>query len=197
VKKQIRTAIFITGKGTNALNLMQYFQLNEAVKIALIFSTRTNEVIEKASKDYEANYVQVKDKKVEWDNLALTACTENKIDFIVLAGFLKKISSRIIEKYPNRIVNIHPSLLPKFGGKGMYGKHVHDAVIEACEKKSGITIHYVNAEFDEGEMIAQFETELTNNETPDSLAEKIHALEMKFFPEVLKDLLSNKLKITE
>jgi phosphoribosylglycinamide formyltransferase-1 len=79
----------------------------------------------------------------------------------------------------------------------MYGKHVHEAVIEACEKKSGITIHYVNAEFDEGEMIAQFETELTNNETPDSLAEKIHALEMKFFPEVLKDLLSNKLKITE
>lgn len=188
MKKQTRLAIFISGGGTNAFNLMSRFQNNELIKIALIFSTRPNENIENAAGKFNVAYRQSKENSGEWDNLARKYCDEFNIDFIVLAGFLKKIPTSILEKFPNRIINIHPSLLPKFGGKGMYGKHVHDAVINAGEKTSGITIHFVNEEFDKGKIISQFETKLTENETSDSLAEKIHELEMKYFPVVLEKL---------
>jgi phosphoribosylglycinamide formyltransferase-1 len=190
VKQQIRIAIFISGKGTNALNLLHYFQNHVRVKIALVFSTRPNEIIEKAADDFRVNFIQFDENGCPWQELALKVCEQNKIDFIVLAGFLKKFPSPLIKNFPDRIVNIHPSLLPKFGGKGMYGLHVHQAVIAAGDKKSGITIHYVNEEFDEGEVVAQIETKLDENETSESLAEKIHTLEMKYFPKVLEELLS-------
>ncbi len=187
----MRIAIFISGTGSNALNLMRHFQNHENVQIALIFSTKPNEIIENESRDRNIEYM-VSDNNGQWYELAIKNCEILKIDFIVLAGFLKKIPSDLINKFPNRIVNIHPSLLPKFGGKGMYGKFVHEAVVSAGEKKSGITIHFVNEEFDEGEIIAQFETELTEKDNPQSVAEKIHKLEMKYFPLVLEELLSNK-----
>ncbi len=190
MKQQIRIAIFISGKGTNALNLLHYFQNHVRVKIALVFSTRPNEIIEKAADDFRVNFIQFDENGCPWQELALKVCEQNKIDFIVLAGFLKKFPSPLIKNFPDRIVNIHPSLLPKFGGKGMYGLHVHQAVIAAGDKKSGITIHYVNEEFDEGEVVAQIETKLDENETSESLAEKIHTLEMKYFPKVLEELLS-------
>ena len=190
MKQHIRIAIFISGKGTNALNLLRYFQNHVGVKIALVFSTRPNELIEKAADDLIVNFIKFDENGCPWQDLALKVCQQNKIDFIVLAGFLKKFPSLLIKKFPNRIVNIHPSLLPKFGGKGMYGQHVHQAVIAAGDKKSGITIHYVNEEFDEGEVVAQIETELNENETSESLAEKIHTLEMEYFPKVLEELLS-------
>jgi phosphoribosylglycinamide formyltransferase-1 len=191
VKKHTRTAIFISGTGSNALNLMHYFQNHENVRITLIFSTRPNEIIEKESQSFNIDF-KVSDSNLGvWQDLAIKYCEDQKIDFIVLAGFLKKIPTDLIKKFPDRIVNIHPSLLPKFGGKGMYGQHVHKAVIEADEKKSGITIHFVNEEFDKGEIIAQFETELTEKDTPESLANKIHILEMKHFPQVLEELLLN------
>lgn len=190
MKQQIHIAIFISGKGTNALNLLRYFQNHVRVKIALVFSTRPNELIEKAADDFSVNFIQFDENGCPWQDLALKVCEQNKIDFIVLAGFLKKFPSPLIKNFPDRIVNIHPSLLPKFGGKGMYGQHVHQAVIAAGDKKSGITIHYVNEEFDEGEVVAQIETELDENETSESLAEKIHTLEMEYFPKVLEELLS-------
>jgi phosphoribosylglycinamide formyltransferase-1 len=189
VIKQIRVAIFISGKGSNALNLMRYFQNHERIKITLIFSGRSNNLIEKTGHDFGVDFKQADDNRKPWGDLAIKYCKDFKIDLIVLAGFLKKIPESLIENYTNRIINIHPSLLPKFGGKGMYGKHVHEAVIAAGEKKSGITIHFVNEEFDDGEVIAQFEIELTNSETAESLAKKIHLLEMKHFPEVLEGLL--------
>ena len=191
MKKQIRVAIFISGKGTNALNLIRYFKNHDKIKIVLIFSTRINDLIEKEAKKYSISFKLVAEMNEPWINLANNFCEEYKIDFIALAGFLKKIPSDLIEQYPNRIVNIHPSLLPKFGGKGMYGKHVHEAVIKSEEKKSGITIHFVNEEFDKGRIIAQFDTVVEQNETPNSLAEKINALEMKYFPKVLEKLLLN------
>jgi len=191
VKKQIRTAIFISGKGTNALNLMRYFHNHENVRIALIFSTRENELIEKESRYFDIAYKVSAINTGLWEDMAIKYCDDQKIDFLVLAGFLKKIPMNLIEKFPNRIVNIHPSLLPKFGGKGMYGNYVHDAVIQATEKKSGITIHFVNEEFDKGKIIAQFEIELTEKETVESLSNKIHVLEMEHFPLVLEKLLSN------
>jgi phosphoribosylglycinamide formyltransferase-1 len=191
VKKHTRTAIFISGTGTNALNLMRYFQNHENVRITLIFSTRPNEIIEKETQSLNIDFKVLDSNLGAWQDLAIKYCEDQKIDFIILAGFLKKIPTDLIKKFPDRIVNIHPSLLPKFGGKGMYGQHVHKAVIEANEKKSGITIHFVNEEFDKGEIIAQFETELTEKDTPESLANKIHMLEMEHFPKVLEELLLN------
>jgi len=191
VKKQIRTAIFISGKGTNALNLMRYFHNHENVRIALIFSTRENELIEKESRYFDIAFKVSAINTGLWEDMAIKYCDDQKIDFLVLAGFLKKIPMNLIEKFQNRIVNIHPSLLPKFGGKGMYGNYVHDAVIQATEKKSGITIHFVNEEFDKGKIIAQFEIEITEKETVESLSNKIHVLEMEHFPLVLEKLLSN------
>jgi phosphoribosylglycinamide formyltransferase-1 len=187
----MRIAIFISGTGSNALNLMRHFQNHEINRIALVFSTKPNEIIENESRERNIDYI-VSDNYGQWYELAIKNCEILKIDFIVLAGFLKKIPSDLIHKFPNRIVNIHPSLLPKFGGKGMYGKFVHEAVVSAGEKKSGITIHLVNEEFDEGEIIAQFETDLTEKDSPQSVAEKIHKLEMKCFPLVLEEFLSNK-----
>ncbi len=189
MKTKVNIAIFISGKGTNALNLIQFFKNHSKINIKLIFSTKTNETIEKASLEFGVTYIQHSLNMVVWDDVALKACKEYEIDFIVLAGFLKKVTPSFISAYPNRILNVHPSLLPKFGGKGMYGKYVHEAVIAAREKKSGITFHFVNEAFDEGEIIAQYETPLIVNETPESLADKIHELEMESFPRVLEDLL--------
>jgi phosphoribosylglycinamide formyltransferase-1 len=191
VKNQTRVAIFISGTGTNALNLMRYFQNHECVKIALIFSTRSNARVKEIAGSFNVNFIEfTNSSNLNWQDSALIACQDNQIDFIVLAGFLKKVPFALIECFPNQIINIHPSLLPKFGGKGMYGKYVHEAVISACEVKSGITIHFVNEAFDEGKIIAQFETVLTESETSETLADKIHLLEMEYLPIVLEKLLS-------
>ena len=115
---------------------------------------------------------------------------ENQIDFIVLAGFLWLIPDNILKEYPNKIINIHPALLPKYGGKGMHGHHVHEAVIAAKEQESGITIHYVNEKYDEGNIIFQAKCSITPEDTADSLAEKIHLLEKEHFPKVIDNLLS-------
>lgn len=115
---------------------------------------------------------------------------ENNIDFIVLAGFMNKISDPLLEAYPNKIVNIHPALLPKFGGKGMYGMHVHEAVIAAKEKESGITIHYIDEHYDEGTIIFQAKCPIIPEDDAESVATKVHALEYEFYPKVVKDLLS-------
>ncbi|HRP54182.1 MAG TPA: formyltransferase family protein, partial [Fluviicola sp.] len=114
---------------------------------------------------------------------------QHEIEWIVLAGFLRKISPELIAHFTNRIINIHPSLLPKYGGKGMYGMHVHEAVIEAKEPTSGITIHLVNEEFDKGEILAQYTTNLSNSDTPATLAQKIHALEHQFFPTIVEQTI--------
>jgi phosphoribosylglycinamide formyltransferase-1 len=185
-----RVAIFISGKGSNALNLMDFFKNHPIIQIHLIFSTRENELVSNVCSDSKVDYHQIDHIQANWDKIALEICDKNKIDLIVLAGFLKKVSPEIIRSYPNKIINIHPSLLPKFGGKGMYGNHVHLAVIQAKESISGITIHYVNEEFDKGEIIAQFKVQLDNDETAETLSVKIHALEMKFLPRVVENLLS-------
>lgn len=194
MKKQIRVAIFISGKGTNALNLMHYFEKHEKIAIALVFSTQTNEIIENATSSFNVGYSKWHESQGFWSDVAIQLCLNYKIDFIVLAGFLKKIPASMIDRFPKRIINLHPSLLPKFGGKGMYGNHVHEAVISAREQKSGITIHYVNEEFDEGEIISQHEVIISKKETAKSLAIKVRALELKFLPKVLENLLCSNFK---
>ena len=123
------------------------------------------------------------------DGTVLRFLKDQQIDWIILAGFLKLMPEPIIKAYPGRIVNLHPALLPKFGGKGMYGMYVHEAVVKAGEPKTGITIHFVDENFDEGEIIAQYETAVSPNDTPEIVAGKIHELEMEWFPKVVEKLV--------
>ena len=185
-----RLSLFISGKGSNAINLIHYFSQSSEVEIAAVVSTKENEHVESRCKIEGINYELFTQKTIKALDL-INFCDKHKTNWIILAGFLKKIPIELVQKYPNRIINLHPSLLPKFGGKGMYGMHVHTAVVEAKEQKSGISIHFVNEEFDKGEIIAQFETELSSDETPESLAAKIHDLEMTHFPEVVERVVNS------
>ena len=180
-----RLSLFISGKGTNAINLIHYFKNSTDLEVAAVLSTKANERVENLCKEEGISYESFTQKTIEALDL-MQFCEKQSVDWIILAGFLKKVPEELVRHYPNKIINLHPALLPKFGGKGMYGLHVHNAVIAANELKSGITIHYVNEEFDKGEIIAQFETKIDTEETSESLAAKIHNLEMNHFPEVIE-----------
>jgi phosphoribosylglycinamide formyltransferase-1 len=186
----INIAIFSSGEGTNTENLIQYFAGSTKVKITWVITNKEDAgVVARAAKHRKgiqliSNYVleNYADKFVEFLKL-------ERIDLIILAGFLLKIPKELILAYPNRIINLHPSLLPKFGGKGMYGTHVHKAVLAAQEKESGISIHFVNEEYDTGELILQEKCLIEERETPESLVVKIHTLEHKFFPIAIERIL--------
>jgi phosphoribosylglycinamide formyltransferase-1 len=181
-------AIFISGKGSNALNLIAYFKNSEQFKICLIFATKENPELERscAINNIEFHFSVKNGIELEKDQVQL--CTSKSISWVVLAGYLKQISPSFIALFPNRIINIHPSLLPKFGGKGMYGINVHRAVLAGKESKSGITIHYVTEEFDKGEIIAQYNLDIEDDETLETLETKIHELELHYFPMVLEEI---------
>jgi phosphoribosylglycinamide formyltransferase-1 len=183
-----RIAIFASGSGTNAENIITYFQKNTKAKVVLVLSNNPKAlVLERASKLGVQNGVfnkqQLNDSKWAIENL-------KNLDLIVLAGFLWKFPEHLLENYKNKVVNVHPALLPKYGGKGMYGMHVHSAVVENKEEESGITIHYVNEHYDEGAIIFQAKCKVNRTDTPSDVAVKIHDLEMKHFPEVLQQTLS-------
>ncbi len=182
----INIAIFASGSGTNAEKIMEHFASNSAIKISGVFSNKPDAfVLERASKFGVPSFTF--DKK-EFKEPAFAAWLKSmKIDFIVLAGFLWKIPENLIKSYPDKILNIHPALLPKFGGKGMYGQHVHQAVINAQESESGITIHLVNEQYDEGEILFQSSCPVTPKESPETLAQKIHHLEHEHFPKVIEE----------
>lgn len=183
-----RLSLFISGKGSNAINLIDYFKQSTTIEIVAVLSTKENELVKNLCRLEEISFELFTENLLE-THVLLKFCEKYKINWVILAGFLKKIPVELVLKYPNRIINLHPALLPKFGGKGMYGLHVHRTVIEAKEQKSGISIHFVNQEFDKGEIIAQFETELSRGETPESLSEKIHNLEMMHFPEAVERIV--------
>ena len=180
-----RLSLFISGKGTNAINLIHYFKNSTDLEVAAVLSTKANERVENLCIEEGITFESFTQKTIEALDL-IQFCENNSTNWVILAGFLKKVPEELVRHFPNKIINLHPALLPKFGGKGMYGMHVHNAVIAANEPKSGITIHFVNEEFDKGEIIAQFETKIESEETAESLAEKIHDLEMKHFPEVVE-----------
>jgi phosphoribosylglycinamide formyltransferase-1 len=185
-----RLSLFISGKGTNAINLIHYFKDSRQVEVVAVLSTKENEKVKKLCLDEGIAFDSFTQKTTEALEL-IQFCENHKINWIILAGFLKKVPEELVHHFPNKIINLHPALLPKFGGKGMYGMNVHNAVIEANEPQSGITIHFVNEEFDKGEIIAQFETKIDIKETAESLAEKIHDLEMNHFPEVIERIVSS------
>ena len=188
----INIALFASGNGTNAERLINYFSNSKKVKIKLIITNNEQAGIVEKANFYKKN-LQIISK------VTLTNYTEQfidflnteKVDLIILAGFLLKIPKQLVQAYPDRIINIHPSLLPKFGGKGMYGKFVHEAVINAGEKQSGITIHFVNEEYDEGKIILQESCEISDRETVSSLEKKIHDLEYKYLPVAVEEIIKS------
>jgi len=191
-QKQKNIAIFASGNGSNAQNIVEYFKDNKDVNIKLFLTNKKDAYVIERAKDLEIPCIVFTAKELRESNKIVDVLKEYSIDFIVLAGFLLRIPQNLIELFPNKIVNIHPALLPKYGGKGMYGDFVHQAVKEAGDAKTGITIHYVNEHYDEGQIVFQKEVELDSEDTPDRIAEKVHALEYAFFPKVIEDILYNK-----
>jgi phosphoribosylglycinamide formyltransferase-1 len=180
--------IFASGAGSNAENIIRYFKINSKKSIVAVFSNNANaKVIEKA-KNLDVQTI-VFNKDELYGDFVLKNLKELNPDLIVLAGFLLKFPEHIIIEFPNKIINIHPALLPKYGGKGMYGKYVHQAVLDNKENETGITIHYVNEQFDEGGIIFQKSTSISDCKSPDEIANKVHELEQLFFPEVINQLL--------
>lgn len=184
----VKLAIFVSGGGTNCENIIKHFQGNDNVSIPIVVSSSKDAyAITRAKNLGVPTAVITRQQLNEQPDMVLN--TVNGCDYIILAGFLPKVPEYLIEKFPNRIINIHPALLPKFGGKGMWGHHVHEAVKAAGETESGITIHYVNAELDKGEHIAQYSTTLSPDDTPDDIADKVHMLEIKYFPSVIEQVI--------
>jgi phosphoribosylglycinamide formyltransferase 1 len=183
-------AIFASGSGTNAENIIAYFSTRNTVKVALVLSNkRDSYVLERAAK-HNIRSVFFDRKEFYITGKVLRYLLLYKIDFIVLAGFLWLIPDNILEQYSERIINIHPALLPGYGGKGMYGEYVHRAVIENHEKESGISIHFVNESYDKGEIIFQARCKVEPSDTPASLAQKIHELEYQHYPKVIEDIVA-------
>lgn len=181
--------IFASGSGSNAEQIITYFKDNKNVEVGLILSNNPKAGVLERAKKLQVPSIVFDRQAFYHSEIVLDILRNQKPDLIVLAGFLWKFPENIIDKFPNKIINIHPALLPKYGGKGMYGSFVHQAVIENKETKSGITIHYVNENYDEGAIIFQTETEVTKSDTTDSLAQKIHQLEYNHFPKIIASLL--------
>lgn len=186
-----RVAVFASGSGTNFQQICEYFnQKNNDIKIELLIVNKKNAYVLERAKQLNVKSQYFNREDFYYSDRVVECLKENQIDFIVLAGFLWLIPDNILKEYPNKIINIHPALLPNYGGKGMHGHHVHEAVIAAKEPESGITIHYVNEKYDEGNIIFQAKCSITPEDTADSLAEKIHLLEKEHFPKVIDNLLS-------
>ncbi len=186
--EKINLAIFVSGGGTNCENIIRHFQDNPRVSIPIVVSSSSDAYAITRARNLGVPATVITRKQLNEQPDMVFAATEG-CDYIILAGFLPKVPEYLIERFPNRIINIHPALLPKFGGKGMWGHHVHEAVKAAGETESGITIHYVNAELDQGEHIAQYSTPLSPSDTAEDIADKVHELEMKYFPGVIEQVI--------
>ncbi len=186
-----KIAIFSSGNGSNAENIIKYFKQNNKIKVELILSNRPGANVLNRAKNHNVDTFVFTKNSLNKGSV-LKELNIKKIDFIVLAGFLLKIPEAIISCYKNKIVNIHPSLLPLYGGRGMYGIHVHNKVFDAKETKSGITIHFVNKKYDDGAVIFQAQCPIDSCIRPKDIQKKVHKLEMKFFPRIIETLLDGK-----
>ncbi|MEC7567762.1 MAG: phosphoribosylglycinamide formyltransferase, partial [Bacteroidota bacterium] len=173
--------IFASGSGTNAEQIIRHFSPIRNVKVAGVYTNNPSAQVIERVKEFDVPTFLFSREQLNDPYALLAELKDKNPNLIVLAGFLWKIPPHIVEAFPNKIINIHPSLLPKFGGKGMFGRHVHQAVIDAKEAESGISIHYVNSQYDEGAIIFQAKTTVDFQETPESLAQKIHKLEHQYF----------------
>lgn len=185
-----RIAIFASGSGSNAQRLMEYFKKSSEVEVAVILTNNPDAYVLERADNFEVPTHIFDKEELRNPNEVLKLLQQMKIDLIVLAGFLWLIPSFIIEAFPKRIINIHPALLPKHGGKGMYGSRVHEAVLANKEKQSGITIHYVNEHYDEGDIILQAHCDVNKKDTVELLTYNIHQLEYHYLPKVVEELVS-------
>ena len=184
--------IFASGSGSNAQQIAEYFANSDFARVIMIYSNRKDAyVLQRAN---QMNIPAVVFDKADFyeNNFILHHLRHLRPDLIILAGFLWKVPETIVRAFPDQIINIHPALLPKYGGKGMYGGHVHHAVIENREKESGVTVHYVNENYDEGAHILQVRCKIDDDDTPETLAQKIHALEYKYYPKTIELILLRK-----
>lgn len=184
-------AIFASGSGSNAENIIQYFAQKPEFCVKRIYCNVPDAYVLERAKKYNIPTTVFNREELRNPEKILKGLKEEETDFIILAGFLWLMPDCITTAFPNRIVNIHPALLPAYGGKGMYGHHVHQAVIAAGEKESGITIHYVNNHYDEGATIFQAKCPVLPNDTPDTLAARVHELEYLHFPRVIEETINN------
>ena len=184
----LKIALFASGSGSNAENIVHYFSQNSNFSFPLIVSNKSDAFVHSRAKKLEIPSFTFSREDFNDGEKIRILLSDYNIDCIVLAGFLLKIPQTLILAFPNRIINIHPALLPKHGGKGMYGMRVHEAVAEANEAESGITIHYVNSNYDEGSIIFQVTCPVLPTDTPEMIAEKVHALEYEHFPKVIEKI---------
>lgn len=184
-----RLAIFASGTGTNAEEIIKHFKKHDKISVSMILSNNKNAyVLKRALKHRIPQFVFNRDAFYK-EKLVDEVLRLNSIDFIVLAGFMWLIPERFVKSYPNKIVNIHPALLPKYGGKGMYGHHVHEAIVKNKEKESGITIHWVNEQYDDGAIIHQEKCAISPSDTPDDVANKVHQLEHEYYPKIIEKVV--------
>jgi len=183
-----RIVILASGSGTNAENIITYFKNSTLISVVQVLSNNKEAKVLERAKRLNINYSSF-DKADFYTSDEVLNNLKLNADYLILAGFLWKIPSNIIEAFPNKIINIHPALLPKYGGKGMYGMHVHHAVVSSKEKESGITIHYVNKNYDEGAIIFQENFEVLVCDTAEDVAKKIHTLEQENFPQIIEKVI--------
>jgi len=188
-------ALFASGSGSNVKNIIEYFSENQSVNVQLVVSNKPDAGALMHAKNAHINTRVFSHQELKNVDPVLESLNDSNIGMVILAGFLLKIPSDLISRFNGDIINVHPSLLPKFGGKGMYGNHVHKAVLAQGESETGITIHYVNEHYDEGKIIQQFSTSITEAETLDSLLLKIKALEKAHFPPTIEKAINEQLKI--
>lgn len=183
-----RLAILASGSGSNAEKIIAYFQNSDKGEVSLVASNKTDAFVLERAKKFKVPTFTFSKKELE-EGVLLEKLQAEKIEWVILAGFLLKIPAELIRSFPDRMVNIHPALLPKYGGKGMYGAFVHEAVKAAGDTETGITIHLVNENYDEGKIIFQAATSVEKSDSPEAIASKVHALEHRYFPEVIESLL--------
>ncbi len=186
-----RIVIFASGNGTNTQNIIKYFQNSKRVEVVCVLSNNKNAMVLERSKALQVEVLAFTKAQLLSPQGVLCILKNRKPDLIVLAGFLLKFPGFIIDTYPNKVINIHPALLPKFGGKGMYGNRVHKAVVSNKETHSGITIHYVDNQYDQGEIIFQKKTSIAPNDTPKDVAVKVQFLEHQWLPKIIEQILIN------
>ncbi len=182
-------AILASGSGTNAENIIKYFSNRISARVTLVLSNRSEALVLKRAAAQNVKSIFFDRSDFYSSGKVLDLLLSESIDFIVLAGFLWLVPENILQSYEGRIINIHPALLPRFGGKGMFGDKVHKSVIESHEQESGITIHYVNRFYDDGNIIFQSKCRVDASDTPESLAAKVHALEYEHYPKIIEDLI--------
>ena len=186
-----RIVIFASGSGTNAENLIKFFHNSDNASVILVLTNNPYAKVLDRAKNLKVSALSFNNIAFKNTDDVLNILKASRPDLIVLAGFLWKFPNNILNEFPNKVINVHPALLPKYGGKGMYGMHVHEAVVTNKEKETGITIHYVNEHYDEGAIIFQAKCHVISNDTAKDVATKIHRLEMEHFPKVVEKLLND------